>query len=124
LSSLECLVYGLATLGEHLRPDVFPVVTKPWTINFNSVPKMFTEAFPSELLTSALTEIGTSAEMKSLRDAEHPCAPRRARPDLQRGPHDIEQRRLRNGRPTEWLGNVLDQDTTRRPRGWVADALD
>src|SRR5205807_852388 len=78
LSSLECLVYGLAAIGEHLRPDVFPVTTKPWTINFNSVPKMFVTAFPTDPLTTALTEIDTSSEMKSLRDTRNVLAHRAA----------------------------------------------
>jgi|SRR5579862_1033124 len=124
LSSLECLVYGLAALGEHLRPDVFSVVTKPWTINFNSVPKMFTGAFPSESLTKALTEIDVSAEMKSLRETRnilaHRAAPGRTYSEILTTSSSGDSATVGS---TEWLGNVLDQGTTRRPRGWVAGAL-
>lgn len=124
LSSLECLAYGLAAIGEHLRPDVFPVTTKPWTINFNSVPRMFAQAFPNEPLTKALTGINDSAEMTSLRDTRnilaHRAAPARTYSETLATSSGGDAATVG---PTAWLGDVLNEDTTRRPRGWIADAL-
>jgi hypothetical protein len=124
LSSLECLAFGLCAIGEHLRPNAFPVRAKPSLIKFDFAAQAFSAEFPGDALAQALAAVDGSSEMKDLRETRniltHRAAPGRTYSETLTTSPTGDTSSIG---PTTWLGAVLAPRTTSDPRGWTAKTL-
>lgn len=124
LSSVECLAYGLCTIGEFLRPNAFPVTTDPRSITFAFAAKAFGQEFSGDALAQQLGAAHTSQEMEDLRDTRniltHRSAPGRTFSEtLTTTPSGGSA----FPGPTTWLNQTLEPQTVQAPREWVARTL-
>lgn len=125
LSSLECLAYGLAAIGEFLRPTAFTVTQNPKQITFDFAANTFSKEYPGDPLAQRLQSVNRGAEMKDLRDTRnilvHRSAPGRTFSETLTTSPTGDSASIG---PTTWLGQALSAATTQRPRSWIAESLD
>jgi len=127
LSALECLAYGLAFVGALADPSWVRLTKNPRDITLRSAQAAYQSGFPQDALTTEMTTVQESAELrqwKQVRDVlTHRSAPPRTHHrGLAAGVSGTTASRPPPPRTT-WLGQSLTPDTTRVPRQWLAESL-
>jgi len=118
LSAIECICYGLFSIGAMIDPAQFPFATnaKRRVVEPKETSKCYNAVFPKEALSHCLATMIQAPEYKDWHDMRrllfHRIHPGRT---FYRG---------RTSMPTSWLkGKSIDQNSTAIPRKWLASAL-